>query len=188
MTSTRSTTTSSISSVSRSGAPFPPLPRVAYILSTLLAVVAALTCAATAFVPGILRGPAVMNGSARGTALVALVAAVPTLLGALWLARGGSARAIVVWLGVVMYLAYNAFMLLLATPFNRLFLGNVAMMGLSIAAGIALVAAVDVRELAGRCDRRLPARLLAAFIAVVVVANGLLWLRGALRGTSTTCR
>jgi hypothetical protein len=161
---------------------FPPLPRIAYVLSLLLAVVAALTCAPTVFAPDILRGPAVMNGSARGTALIALVGAVPTLLVAMWLARRGSARAVVVWLGAVMYLAYNAFMLLLATPFNRLFLGNVAMMGLSIATGIALVATIDVDELAGRCDRRLPARLLAAFIAVVVVANGLLWLRGALQG------
>lgn len=45
---------------------FPRLPRTAYVLSTLLAVVAAITCAATVFVPDILRGPAVMNGSARG--------------------------------------------------------------------------------------------------------------------------
>jgi hypothetical protein len=161
---------------------FPPLPRVAYVLSTLLALAAAITCAATAFVPGILNGPAVMNGSARGTALVALVGAVPTLLAAMWLARRGSARAVVVWLGAVLYLAYNGFMLLLATPFNRLFLGNVAMMGLSIAAGIALAATIDVDELAGRCDPRLPARLLAGFIAVVVVGNGLVWLKGALPG------
>jgi hypothetical protein len=162
--------------------PFPRLPRVANVLSTLLAAVAAITCAATVLVPEILRGPAVMNGSARGTALVALVGAVPTLVIAMWLARGGSARAVVVWLGAVMYLAYNAFMLLLATPFNRLFLGNVAMMGLSIAAGITLAATIDVEELAARCDPRLPARTLAAFIAVIVVGNGLLWLKGAMQG------
>ena len=162
--------------------PFPALPRTAYVLAALLAVVTAVTCAATVFVPNILRGPAVMNGSARGTALVALVGAVPTLALAMWLARRGSARAVVVWLGAVLYLAYNAFMLLLATPFNRLFVGNVGMMGLSIATGIALAAAIDVDELAARCDRRLPARLLAAFIAVIVIANGLIWLKGALQG------
>ena len=151
-------------------------------MGVLLAVATALTCAATAFVPGILRGPAVMMGSARGTALVCIVGAVPTLAVAMWRARGGSARAVVVWLGTVMYLGYNAFMLLFATPFNRLFLGTVAMTGLSIAGGIALAATADVLELARRCDRRLPARTLAAFIAVVAVANGLLWLRGALQG------
>ena len=162
--------------------PFPPLPRAVYVLSALLAFAAALTCAATVLLPGILRGPAVMNGSARGTALIALVCAVPTLAVAMWQARRGSTRAIIVWLGAVMYLAYNAVMLLLATPFNRLFLGNVAMMGLAIAAGIALVATADVHELARRCDPRLPARSLAAFIAVIVVGNGLLWLKGALQG------
>jgi hypothetical protein len=162
--------------------PFPPLPRAAYILALLLAITAALTCAATVLAPEILRGPAVMNGSARGTALIALIGAVPTLLLAVWLARHGSARAVVVWFGAVMYLAYNAFMLLLATPFNRLFLGNVAMMGLSIATGIVLAATIDVEELSRRCDRRLPARALAAFIAVIVVANGLLWVKGAMQG------
>jgi hypothetical protein len=177
-----STTDGRVRAAATATRPFPPLPRVAYVLSTLLAVVAALTCAATVFLPGILRGPAVMNGSARGTALIALVCAVPTLAVAMWRASRGSTRAVIVWLGVVMYLAYNAVMLLLATPFNRLFLGNVAMMGLAIAAGIALVATVDVHELARRCDPRLPARSLAAFIAVIVVGNGLLWLKGATQG------
>jgi hypothetical protein len=132
---------------------FPRLSRAAFVLSTLLAVVAALKCVATMFVPDILRGPAVMNGSAR---------------------------AVVVWFGVVLYLAHNAFMLLFATPLNRLFLGEVAMMGLSTAAGIALAATIDVDELAGRCDPRLLARSPAAFIAVIVVGNGPVWLKGAL--------
>jgi hypothetical protein len=179
---TRSTIAREASTGRASRWPFPPLPRAAYVLSTLLAVVSAFTCAATVLLPGILRGPAVMNGSARGTALVALVGAVPTLVAATWLARRGSTRAVVVWFGVVLYLAYNAFMLLFATPFNRLFLGDVAMLGLSIASGIALAATIDVDELAARCDPRLAARALAAFIAVIVVGNGLVWLKGALPG------
>jgi hypothetical protein len=48
-------------------------------LSGALAAVAAVAAALTCFVPGVLRGPAVMNGSARGTALVVLCLAVPIL-------------------------------------------------------------------------------------------------------------
>jgi hypothetical protein len=48
-------------------------------LSGALAAVAAVAAGATFFVPGVLRGPAVMNGSARGTALVVLCLAVPLL-------------------------------------------------------------------------------------------------------------
>jgi hypothetical protein len=84
-----------------SGRRFPGLPRAAYVLSSLLAVVTALTCAATVLVPDILRGPAVMNGSARGTALIALVCAVPTLVAAMSLARRGHPEQAARWLNTM---------------------------------------------------------------------------------------
>ena len=51
----------------------------AYWLSGLLAVTATVNCLLTFLVPGILRGTAVMNGSARGTALAVLLLGVPVL-------------------------------------------------------------------------------------------------------------
>ena len=61
-----------------------------YVLSLALAVIAAAASALTFFVPGILLGPAVSNGNARGTALVILLLAIPVLLLAIWLERRGS--------------------------------------------------------------------------------------------------
>lgn len=52
------------------------LPRSTYVLSGALALVAAAAAAGTFFIPGVLRGPAVMNGSARGTGLVVIAVAV----------------------------------------------------------------------------------------------------------------
>lgn len=49
------------------------------MVSATLGVIAAMAAAITFFVPAVLRGPAVMNGSARGTALVLLLVAVPAL-------------------------------------------------------------------------------------------------------------
>ena len=103
---------------------------VTYGLSTALAVVTLAATACTFFVPDVLRGTEVMNGSARGTALVALVLGVPTLVLAMHAAAIGSARGVFVWFGAVLYLAYNAFLLLLATPYNQLFLLYVAMAGI----------------------------------------------------------
>ena len=66
----------------------------AYWLSGLLAVTATVNCLLTFLVPGILRGPAVMNGSARGTALAVLLLGVAVLAVSMALAWAGSARAV----------------------------------------------------------------------------------------------
>lgn len=123
--------------------------------------------------PGTLHGTAAMNGSAKGTALVVLVVGVPMLLAAWWRSAQGSLKARAAWLGAVAYLLYNAVMFCFATPFNRMFLVYVALLGLSIATlvvGIALTphAAVDGRDV--------PARGVAAYLWVVVALNTGLWL------------
>ena len=67
---------------------------------------------------GLLRGPAAMNGSARGTALVMAVIAVPVLAIAAVTAFKGRVQAWPLWLGAVAYLLYNGVMLLFGTPYN----------------------------------------------------------------------
>jgi hypothetical protein len=143
------------------------------------ALTAAVTVAAggTLLLPDVLRGTAVMNGSARGTALVMLAVTVPVLLTATVLARRGSCRALVVWLGAAGHLTYNGVLLLLATPLNRLFLAYTTALGLAIATVVAVAAATDVRDLAGRFPRATPVRGVAAYIGVVTVLNTLAWLR-----------
>ncbi len=75
-----------------------------YWVSGSLGFIAAMAAAITFFVPGVLRGPAVMNGSARGTALVVLVVAVPALALSMLVAATGSARAVIAWLGAAAYI------------------------------------------------------------------------------------
>lgn len=151
-------------------------PRSASTLTVLLAVAATVAGAGTAFAPGILTGPAVMNGSARGTGLVVLLVAVPLLLTASALARRGSLAALAGWLGAAAYLTYNAVMLCFATPFNELFLVYVAM----LSCGIFLLAVLAAHGLAVgvHIDPR-PVRWVAWWMGVVVVMNAAVWLRGA---------
>lgn len=147
-------------------------------MTTLLAVVSALAAAGTAFIPHALSGTAVMNGSARGTALVVLLVAVPALAASLRAAYVGSTRALAIWMGTVAYLTYNAVMFCFATPFNRLFPLYVAMLSLSVflLAGLA----VHARSVGGRLtDVRCP-KWVAVYVWVVVALNSLLWLRGIL--------
>jgi hypothetical protein len=147
-----------------------------YVLSLALAVVAAAASALTFLVPGILLGPDVSNGNARGTALVILVLVIPALLLAIWLERRGSWRGVFVWLGALFYLGYNAFLFLFLTPFNSLFLLYVTFQSLALFSTLALVRAVDPGRTIDSM-RRLPVKGLAIFVWTIVVLNAVAWLQ-----------
>lgn len=152
------------------------IPHYVYRLSAALAVAALAAGASTFAFGGLLHATPVMNGSARGTGLVMFGVGVPVLLLAMRSARHGSARAIFVWFGSTMYLAYNAFLQLLGTPLNRLFLLCVAALTLSIASAVALAVTADPGALARRCAPTLPVRGLAIYLWVIVGLNALTWL------------
>jgi hypothetical protein len=149
------------------------------ILRSLLTIAVLANLAATAvtfFVPDVLTGPAVMNGSARGTALVMLVAGLPVLLVAFALEDRGVRWAAVMRLGALAYLAYNDFMLLFATPFNSLFLAYVVALS-STAFALGLGLATSEPQLVHHQLARTPSRVVGGYIWVIVVLNELVWLR-----------
>jgi hypothetical protein len=153
-----------------------PAGGIAYWLSGALAVTAAVSALLTYVVGDVLRGPAVMTGSARGTALVVLVVGVPVLAGSLVLARRGSAAAVVTWLAAVGFLLYNALMFVFATPVNRLFLLYLATLSLAAWSAGTLLWQVDTRVLGRLIPARAPVRLAAGYLWALVILNGGAWL------------
>ena len=148
----------------------------AYWLSAALALAAAAGSLLTFTIPAMLRGPAVMNGSARGTALVVLLAGVPVLACSMLLAARGSAAAVITWLGSVAFLLYNSLMFVFATPANQLFLLYLATLVLGAWSAGTLLRQVDVTALGRLFSRRTPARGLAVYLWVVVALNAAAWL------------
>jgi hypothetical protein len=163
-----------------------PIAKTGYWLSGSLAVVAAIAAGGTALVPGVLRGPAVMNGSARGTALVVLLIAVPALAIAMWYAARGSARAQIVWLGAVGYILYNSTLFLFMTPFNNLFLLYVAMLSLGIWSTAMVIRGLGVESFRERFSPKLPARAIAIYALAIVALNFLAWMRSVVPGVLST--
>jgi hypothetical protein len=154
-------------------------------LSWLLALVTVVAGVLTVALPDVLRGPAAMNGSARGTAAVMVLLAVPLMLAAMLAARRGSVRALMLWLGACAYLGYNAVMLLLGTPFNPLFLLYDAMLGLAIWTAITLLHRIDADSVTSRVTPGLRVRWVAVLLWVVVALNALVWLKGIVPGMLT---
>lgn len=156
--------------------------------AALLWVAAAADAAAAALtflLPDVLVGPAVMNGSARGTALVMLVLGVPLLLASLAIERRERQWALVLRIGVLAYLAYNGFMLLFATPFNRFFLVYVvALSATAFSLGASLLKA-DPSAVEARLPR-VAARVVGGYILTIVALNALLWLKTVVPATFAT--
>ncbi|HET7465344.1 MAG TPA: hypothetical protein VFL29_01645 [Candidatus Dormibacteraeota bacterium] len=158
----------------------------AYAVSGLLAAVSTAAAAATFFVPDVLRGPAVMNGSARGTAIVMLVAGVPLLLCSMLFAARGSLRAQIVWLGAAGYSVYNGVMFVLATPFNQLYLLYEGMLGLSIWTAVLVVLGIDRAAYRRAFSESFPDRRIAGYLLTVTAANTFLWLSGVVPAVFST--
>jgi hypothetical protein len=147
-----------------------------YWTSVGLASVAAAAAALTAFVPGVLRGTAVMNGSARGTAIAVLFLAVPSLVVGIFGVGRGAVRPAIGWLGATAFVVYNSVLFLFATPFNSLFLIYVATFALGFWTLVLLLRAWDVESFASRIATRVPARGLGLYLAVIAVLNAAAWL------------
>jgi hypothetical protein len=148
----------------------------AWWLSAGLAVTAAAGSLLTFTVPAVLRGTAVMNGSARGTALVVLLAGVPALACSMLLAARGSAAAVITWLGAAGFLLYNSLMFVFATPANRLFPLYLAMLALAAWSIGALLRQANVAALGALFSPRTPVRTIAVYLWVTVALNAAAWL------------
>ncbi|GAA1950511.1 hypothetical protein GCM10009798_07330 [Nocardioides panacihumi] len=143
------------------------------VLVLVLAVAVPAATVPVLVVDGVLHGHPVMNGSARGTALVMLAVALPALVAGLRVSSRGSVRGWALLLGALAYIAYNATLLVYATPFNALFLVDVALLSLAFWALVSLFADPLPRLFAGP---RLPVRGISTFILAIVVLNAAAWL------------
>jgi hypothetical protein len=80
----------------------------AFQASVLIGLLLAVAAGVGLLVPGSYKADTAFAAAAfRGTDLVSLVVALPTLAGSLFLARRGSGRALLVWLGTLAYVAYT---------------------------------------------------------------------------------
>lgn len=151
--------------------------RVPVVLSIGAALATIGTSAASLLWGDLLRGPAAMNGSLQGTALVLLVVTLPVLLASMALVERGSTLALLGWLGALASIAYQGVMFAYATPFNAFFFLYVAMLSLGTWAMIVLAARTPVAALADAIGAGAPVRLVAGWLLLNAGAFLVLWLR-----------
>ncbi len=146
-------------------------------LSVLIAVVLVGATSHGLFVDGAYTAPPGVRESLpatlRGQDLVTL-AAVPVLIWSALRARAGSLHAHVIWLAILLYVAYT-YLMYVVVPFNDAFVLYVAAIGLAsygLGNGLLRIDARAARESFGP----LPRRALAAFLIGVGSLFAALWL------------
>lgn len=134
------------------------------VFSTL--VIALLAVAGTVldlFCEGFYTDPDVLLLQAYGQDTVTLVLVVPLLPIGLQLARRGSLRGTLLWLGALAYMAYTYASYAAITQFNPFFLGYVALFGLSTYTLTGGLFDIDPRTVESRLEETLRVRCWPAF-------------------------
>lgn len=147
--------------------------------STTLSVVVAAWAAVQAVLgltmPGEYRDTDLLRAGWFGNDVVTLVVAVPVLLGALALARRGSPRARVVWLGMLGYVVYNDAFYLFGAVLNAFFPIYVGLLVLAVVTLVAALAGLDVAATCQGFSPRTPARGVGGYLVVLGAGLGAVW-------------
>lgn len=142
--------------------------RVAYTLTALIVVLAAVAAAGGLFIRGLYREPAEFVPVLQGQDLVTLIAS-PVLAVSLLAAVRGSARARIVWIGLLGYMLYTYIGASLGYRFNQFFLLYVALFSLTIFTLVTAVSCTDVAGLHRRFDASAPRKPVAVFLVMIAV-------------------
>ena len=93
-----------------------------------------------------------------------LVVGLPILLALLWLAYRGSLIGLLLWPGALFYVVYTYVLYLVGAPFSVLFLPYIALVAMSAATTIGIVANIDGEQVRQRLGSVVPARTIGAIL------------------------
>jgi hypothetical protein len=126
--------------------------------------------------PGIYRDNDLVRAGWLGNDVVTLLVVVPSLAWAIARARRGSARGLLVCMGLAAYAVYGYAFYLFGAAFNAAFLLYVAIVTAATVALILGLSSDVVGTLAARVEVRGSHRVVGAVVAAVAAALGLFWI------------
>jgi hypothetical protein len=146
--------------------PLKPL-KISYILSYILLFLALIASAGGIFMEGLYRDAEWIKNAWFGNDVVTLVIAVPLLALALWFARKGSVRAVILWMGLLSFLLYNYAFYLFGAAFNWFFLLYVALFSLSMYALILGLGNLDVAAIVKEVQWKASFKWISIFLVFI---------------------
>ncbi len=149
--------------------------RIAGALTVLIILLAAPAALGGLLLPGLYRETEWVVPQVRGQDLVTLLA-LPFLAAAMRGAQRGSARATMMWIGLLGYIFYTYTGASFSYHFNYFFLLYVALFSLSVFALIATMTGIDAVDIHSHFDATTPRRAVAGYLAFVGILLIVLWL------------
>src|SRR5215203_966272 len=150
--------------------------KVPYTLSTALAVLMGMQSVFGRLFPEQYRDVEWIRLTWFGNDWVTLVLAVPLLVASLLLARRGSVRGLLLWLGMLAYGAYNYAYYMLGATLNAFFPLYILALVLSVATLILALSRIEVAEIAASFRPKTPVWIVGGYLAFIAVGLAFVWM------------
>ncbi|HEX2911171.1 MAG TPA: hypothetical protein VH186_10215 [Chloroflexia bacterium] len=150
--------------------------KTAFILSAVIAGLAAVTSAGGLLLPDLYRDNTWTTSQMRGNDLVTLVVAAPLLAVSIIMTRRGSLRWQLVWLSMLGYMFYNYVFYLYGTAFNRFFLLYVVLLTLAIFTLILALSSIEAEPIRQAFAPGTPVKAISGYMLFIAVVLGGMWL------------
>jgi hypothetical protein len=111
-----------------------------------------------------------------GQDLITLVLGVPLLLGCVKLTQKGSLKGVLLWTGLLFYVAYSYYFYVIGVRFNALFLVYIAIVALSLYGLLALLIQLQGIAIQDYLSPKTPTRPIALFLLVMAGMFTALWI------------
>lgn len=152
-------------------------------LSAPLALLVSVATAVAIFVPDFYHRDTLSFGAqGLGQDVATLIVAVPALLICAFLARRGVVPALLIWWGVLIYVAYSYVAYAFDVQFNRLFLVYTAILGLSVYMLIGSLSSIDAEAIKAAFGAQTPLKPVAILLGITCVLFYMLWLKDVIPG------
>ncbi len=147
-----------------------------YILSAALAALMVVQSVLGRVFPGQYRDVEWIRTTWFGNDWITLVVGAPLLVASLLLARRGSIRGLLLWLGMLGYGAYNYAYYLLGAALNAFFPLYIVALVLSVSTLILALSRIDAAEVAASFRPKTPVRIVGGYLVFVAVGLTFVWM------------
>lgn len=150
---------------------------VCYWLSGAIAVLLFIATVGGLYLPGLYRDVPYNAVQAQGQDLVSLVVGLPLLVISLLYTIRGSERALLVWLGTLMYILYTYLTYAFSAVFNEFFLLYIALVSLTFFTLVTALLHVDVGQIRLHFSEKTPLKTVSIYLLAVALLVFLGWMK-----------
>jgi len=142
-----------------------------YILSIIIAILAAVTSAGGLFVKNLYNDNDFVKAAWYSNDIITLFVVVPLLVITILFSKKSSPRWLMIWIGLLGYMFYNFAFYLFGAVFNIFFLLYAALFSLSAVTLILLLSNSDISNITSMFSKKTPVKVISIYL--LLIATGL---------------